>query len=447
MTIIAQPTWRQFPLRRIASAMLLASVAGPSYGGSDGAPPKAASPAAPAATQSAAAAAQPSPPAGAPAGRPTVTSNVPPDQAAAADWIEQAFAGSDMPESVRMLVAIARGSQMGPGEGWFGPSATRYDWNWLAGANGSPGATEIAQEQFRGPKEYFARLDRNQDGRIAPSDLDWSDRNPYVQHFNVVNRLLRRMNKKGDGRLTRDDFIAFFEQAADGRDYVTSADLAEVFLSGFGSNSSTSGGPPPEVLVRGLFRGEIGSLNSGPALNAAAPDFSLRTHDGQQTIRLGDLRGSKPVVLVFGNFTCGPFRSMYPLVDELCKRYRDRVNFLGVYVREAHPTDGWHMESDAAAGVELAQPKTYDERLSVAQQCQATLNYSMPLVVDEINDPVGNAYSGMPARLYVIDTEGKVAFKSGRGPFGFKPSELEHAIVMTLLDQTLESSPPVAAAK
>ena len=60
-----------------------------------------------------------------------------PEQAAVADWIEEAFAGSDMPESVRMLVAIARGSQMGPGEGWFGPSQTRYDWEWLAGVNGS----------------------------------------------------------------------------------------------------------------------------------------------------------------------------------------------------------------------------------------------------------------------------------------------------------------------
>ncbi len=51
----------------------------------------------------------------------------------------------------------------------------------------------------------------------------------------------------------------------------------------------------------------------------------------------------------------------------------------------------------------------------------------MPVLVDEISDPVGNAYSAMPARLYVIDTAGKVAYKSGRGPFGFKPGEMEQA--------------------
>lgn len=186
------------------------------------------------------------------------------------------------------------------------------------------------------------------------------------------------------------------------------------------------------------------AIARGSQMGPAAPDFSLKTQDGKQTIRLGELRGAKPIVLVFGNFTCGPFRSMYPLVDELCQRHQDRATFLAVYVREAHPTDGWRMESNDAVGVEPAQPATYDERVAVAQRRQATLNYSMPLVVDEINDPVGNAYSGMPARLYLIDAEGKAAYKSGRGPFGFKPVELEQALVMLLLDQQLKSAPPIA---
>ena len=57
-------------------------------------------------------------------------------------------------------------------------------------------------------------------------------------------------------------------------------------------------------------------------------------------------------------------------------------------------------------------------------------------MVDEIHDPAGTAYSGMPGRYYVIDPHGKVAYKSGRGPFGFKTGELEQAIVMSLLEST-----------
>ena len=54
------------------------------------------------------------------------------------------------------------------------------------------------------------------------------------------------------------------------------------------------------------------------------------------------------------------------------------------------------------------------------------------MLVDTIDDTVGARYSGMPSRLYLIDREGKVAYKSGRGPFGFKPAELEHSLLWML---------------
>ena len=46
--------------------------------------------------------------------------------------------------------------------------------------------------------------------------------------------------------------------------------------------------------------------------------------------------------------------------------YKDHADFLTVYVREAHPTDGWRMESNDGVGVPTAQPRTYDERAEVA---------------------------------------------------------------------------------
>jgi hypothetical protein len=60
----------------------------------------------------------------------------------------------------------------------------------------------------------------------------------------------------------------------------------------------------------------------------------------------------------------------------------------------------------------------------------------MPLLVDRVDDAVCNAYSGFPDRLYIIDQQGRVAYKSGRGPFGFKPTEMEQALLMLLLDET-----------
>ena len=117
------------------------------------------------------------------------------------------------------------------------------------------------------------------------------------------------------------------------------------------------------------------------------------------------------------------------------QRYKDRVAFLSVYVREAHPTNGWRDEGNDRVGIAILQPATKNDRLAVAKTCCSTLELTMPLLVDEINDRVGHAYSGMPDRMYIIDRNGRVAYKGGRGPFGFKPGEMEQSLVMLLLDQ------------
>ena len=116
-----------------------------------------------------------------------------------------------------------------------------------------------------------------------------------------------------------------------------------------------------------------------------------------------------------------------------------------MYVREAHPTDGWRMKANDRVGISVAQPKAEAERLAVAHTCCSSLEINMPLLVDGMDDRVGHAYSGMPARLYLIDRDGKVAYKSGRGPFGFKPNELEQSLLLLLLEQQkgATAAPPV----
>lgn len=116
-------------------------------------------------------------------------------------------------------------------------------------------------------------------------------------------------------------------------------------------------------------------------------------------------------------------------------RYRDQVDFLAIYIREAHPTDGWRMPVNERANIRVAQPKTQEERNLVASTCCTSLNLSMPLLVDTIDDTVNRAFSGFPDRLYLVDRNGKVAYRGGRGPFGFHPRELEQTLVMLLLDE------------
>jgi hypothetical protein len=211
-------------------------------------------------------------------------------------------------------------------------------------------------------------------------------------------------------------------------------------------SSGGSQGPSRLTLVKGLFRQEIGSLQPGPAVGSPAPDFTLKTVDGRQEITHSKLVGSRPVVLIFGNFTCGPFRSQAGNVEKLYRRYKDRATFVMVYVREAHPIDGWRMESNDRVEVSIAQPRSDAERIRVAQACSKRLELGMPMLVDTIGDTVGARYSGMPSRLYLIDHRGRVAYKTGRGPFGFKPAELEHSLLLLLQDEFPELKPKDSAA-
>jgi thiol-disulfide isomerase/thioredoxin len=341
----------------------------------------------------------------------------------------------DHPEWVAMLVDILQGSQLGPGEGWFKKAVaqTRFTWDAARSNFDKDGDGSISRSEFAGKDGDFARLDRDRDGLLTAPDFDFS---PHALTPSPGMMLYYMADADGNGKVTREEFQAIFDHL-DGEQlgFLSQDELKRLFTPPprpKAPPSTASSGPSRAVLLKGLFRQEIGSLQPGPKVDEPAPDFTLKTVDGQEEVTLSKKIGPKPVVLVFGNFTCGPFRSQAGNIEKLHQRYKDRATFVMVYVREAHPTDGWSMESNDRVGVSLRQPRNYDERVEVARKCSKALDFGFPMLVDTIDDAVGARYSGMPGRFYLIDPDGKVAYKSGRGPFGFKPGELEQSLVMLL---------------
>lgn len=99
-----------------------------------------------------------------------------------------------------------------------------------------------------------------------------------------------------------------------------------------------------------------------------------------------------------------------------------------VYLREAHALDSeWPMHEPGLAAVE--EPTTLDERFAAARTCMDALDLEpIPALVDGMDDAVERAYEAWPDRLYVIDAEGRVAFRGGPGPFGFDVDAWEAAL-------------------
>src|SRR4249919_108759 len=114
------------------------------------------------------------------------------------------------------------------------------------------------------------------------------------------------------------------------------------------------------------------------------------------------------------------------------EQYHDKVAFLVVYILEAHPSDVWQMQSNIKDKVVFASPKDEDERAQVAGSCVRKLGIKFPAVLDEFGDSTERAYTGWPDRIYLIDAQGRVAYKSLPGPFGFNPDLLSAALVRTL---------------
>ncbi|MBK17720.1 MAG: deiodinase [Rhodospirillaceae bacterium] len=115
-------------------------------------------------------------------------------------------------------------------------------------------------------------------------------------------------------------------------------------------------------------------------------------------------------------------------LDNIAKEFGDRVHFLCVYIKEAHPTDGSQSPPNIDDKILYAQPTTEDERAEVAAACMLRFNFSFPMVLDNMTNEVEGNYKAMPERLYMIDADGRVTWKCGLGPHLFDPDGFEEAV-------------------
>lgn len=90
------------------------------------------------------------------------------------------------------------------------------------------------------------------------------------------------------------------------------------------------------------------------------------------------------------------------------------------------------MPSNIRQNVVFASPRSFDERSSLAGTCIRQLHMPIPALIDDFGNTTEMAYTGWPDRLYVIDRNGRVAYKSRPGPFGFEPAGMEQALKTVL---------------
>lgn len=217
--------------------------------------------------------------------------------------------GPHVPEFLEMArMILAKGADMGPTDGWFHPAESRYGWDWLSARDGDRDGA-VGPDELGGPAEMFGRLDRDGDGAIRADDLDWSPDSAYLRRQAAARRRFAMMDRDSNGRVSRDEWAAYFDVATRGGASLTIEGLARALDAPPPPSPKEGGAPTPApgpsrwTLLLGLLKGELGSPFEGPGVGVAAPDFTLKTHDGESEVTLSIYRGHRPVVLIFGSFT------------------------------------------------------------------------------------------------------------------------------------------------
>ncbi|KAK7802111.1 hypothetical protein U0070_017445 [Myodes glareolus] len=108
-----------------------------------------------------------------------------------------------------------------------------------------------------------------------------------------------------------------------------------------------------------------------------------------------------------------------PNSERLVTKYQRDVDFLIIYIEEAHPSDGW-VTTDSP--YTIPQHRSLEDRVSAARVLQQGAP-GCALVLDTMANSSSSAYGAYFERLYVIQS-GTIMYQGGRGPDGYQVSEL-----------------------
>jgi len=178
---------------------------------------------------------------------------------------------------------------------------------------------------------------------------------------------------------------------------------------------------PPDEFMQQLAAERAPIEAAAPKPGESAPEFTAQRFSveaglTEPLVSLADYKG-RPLALLFGSYTCPIYRGQTERFNAIYAELCERLDFLLVYISEAHPEDGWQVKINHAQNVVYDQPTGMDARAAIAADCIRSRSTTMPVVIDDMENTVNKLYSGSPERLYLIDAGGIVRHRSASGPF------------------------------
>ena len=129
------------------------------------------------------------------------------------------------------------------------------------------------------------------------------------------------------------------------------------------------------------------------------PAFNLVTTDSDELINQ-DLSGNRPLLFIFGSITCPMTANAMPFLKQLHTEFGDRVDFIMLNVREAHP------------GENFGQPATMAEKLDHARALKQLYGIPWTVAIDNIEGTLHRALDPKPNSAFLVNGDGIIVFRS-----------------------------------
>jgi hypothetical protein len=145
----------------------------------------------------------------------------------------------------------------------------------------------------------------------------------------------------------------------------------------------------------------IDEMTFGPGVPGPGdrvPSFNLPVLDGGR-LSSSDL-GGRPVLLAVGSRTCPVTESSGPVLRRLHAQFGDKIRFVLVNTREAHPGDLF------------GQPQTPEEKWAHATELRRHHDIPFEVAVDDIDGTLHRALTPKPNSAYLLDPAGIIRYRA-----------------------------------
>jgi thiol-disulfide isomerase/thioredoxin len=153
-----------------------------------------------------------------------------------------------------------------------------------------------------------------------------------------------------------------------------------------------------DTFTTDLIVGDLAFRRTDPGPGDPVPAFDLEVLGGGRVTNA--TLGERPALIVFGSMTCPVTESSGPVLNELHRRFGDRVRFLLVNTREAHPGD------------HLQQPRQMDDKHRRAAELRDHHGFGFEVAVDGIDGDFHRAMSPKPNSAYLVSPDGIIAYRA-----------------------------------